>query len=397
MELHFDFANEDYESYLSFVRKEKISLSCPVVHIAGSNGKSSVAQLLFSLYLASGYKVGLFLNTYYSSAEEMILINGKPVETARVEAKMKEYAKPFDKFGLSDFQKIFVIACCLFGEEKLDLAIIETGMGGAMDATNIPYKDKALSIITNISLEHTEILGTTLSQIAYEKAGILVEGVPVLFGELDESCKETLIDASLTSSCPIHNADQAHNIAFDGSGFHFIYGGREDLYLPRLSQFDVKNASVALEAVSLLKERFPFKEETINQALAIKPLRGHMEAHGDILFDGAENAYAMNGLALTLPAFAAGKKVHVIFASKRGQNIAVELPLIDNHTDGITLTTFEGEDVRNEDDYFLYAPDYEYIPSFKEALASLNERFPEDKILVTGCLEFVYACLKEVA
>ena len=149
-------------------------------------------------------------------------------------------------------------------------------------------------------------------------------------------------------------------------------------------------------ATIVLSNHFKVELDMIRDALSeLDHLPGHFQLIDGILFDGAENPYAMEGLARSIGAVDPLGKVHAIFASLRGQNIAVELPLLDNYVDTITITTFDDDRARVEDDYFLFAPDYESAQCFMDAVKDLQTRFPGELLVVTGCLEFVYACIKE--
>ncbi len=394
--LVFDFQAEDYDSYQKFIKKAGLSLDAPVIHIAGSNGKSSTANMIAAIYEKAGYQVGLFLNTYFVNPSEMIQINHVPMEMAEFQQIEAGFAKLFEKYDISNFQKAFAIALSYFAKKKLDLVVIETGLGGAFDATNLPYPNKLLSIITNISLEHTELLGTTLSQIAYEKSGIFQDGTPVLLGSVGDNCKETLVENALSSHCQIHEIGRPYNVFFDGQSFVFDYGTMLQIKMKSNAAYDVANACLAIEATICLAHQLNAGESIIREALAsLDHLPGHFQLVDGILFDGAENPFAMEGLARSIGAINPNGTVHVIFASLKGQNIAVELPLIDNYVDTITITTFDDERARVEDDYFLFAPDYESAPTFFDAVKNLQTRFPGELIVVTGCMEFVYACLKE--
>lgn len=390
----FDFENEDYDAFVKFVKKAGLGLNAPVIHIAGSNGKSSTAHLLSSVYEKAGYRVGLFLNQYFSSPREMISINHEPIKSVDYKKIEAGFSKLFEKFDCSAFQRVFAIALSYFASNKLDLLIIETGLGGALDATNIRYEDKALSIITNISLEHTDLLGTTLSQIANEKSGIFQDRVPVLLGKIDENCKETIVANALALSCPISNVDDPHNVSLK-HGATFDYETHIGVELSSRALYQVPNACLVIEAVYTLSHRFNVSEEALREGLKAADLPGHFELSNGILFDVAENPFAMYGLASSVGVYAPGDMAHVIFASLKGQNIAVELPFIDNYVNSITITTFDDERARTEDDYFLYAPDYEYAPSFLEAVKDLQSRFPGELIIVTGSAEFVFDCLSK--
>lgn len=395
MDYRFDFENEDYDSFLKFIKKAGLTLNCPVIHIAGSNGKSSTANILAHIYKEAGYHVGLFLNRFVSHPCEMIAIDGNKMDSADFSKIEAEFAKLFDKFDLSAFQRAFAIALSYFAKQKLDICIVETGLGGSSDATTIHYPNLALAIISTISLEHTSLLGTTLSQIGIEKCGILMEKVPVLFAKLDETCKPVMVEHALSLSCPIHDVDEAHHVHFELDGFHFDYGGMHDLVLKSKAQYDIENAALALEAVAILQHQFKVSEEAIRKGLKGASLPGHFEIRNNIIFDVAENPNAIEALVKSLRVLGGNKPIHAIFASLRGHNIAVNLPLLDNYVNSITLTTFDDDRARNEDDYALFAPDYEAAPTYQEALEKILEANPDSWVLVTGSEAFVYSCMKE--
>ena len=151
------------------------------IHIAGTNGKGSVAHLLASYFQELGAKTGLFTSPHLIDFRERIKINGKMISEQKVVVFFEKYQKKISKIEPSFFEMTTILAFDYFVNEEVDVAIIETGLGGRLDATNI--LSPTLSVITNISLEHTKMLGNTLSEIAYEKAGIIKENTPVVIGE----------------------------------------------------------------------------------------------------------------------------------------------------------------------------------------------------------------------
>jgi len=151
------------------------------IHIAGTNGKGSVAHLLASYFQELGLKTGLFTSPHLIDYRERIKINGKDISEEKVIAFFAKYQEKMAKISPSFFEMTTILALDTFAEENVDIAIIETGLGGRLDATNI--LSPTLSVITNISLEHTKMLGNTLSEIAYEKAGIIKENTPIVIGE----------------------------------------------------------------------------------------------------------------------------------------------------------------------------------------------------------------------
>ena len=161
-----------------FLKKTRFNYDVPSIHVAGSNGKGSTSTYLSYIYASEGYKVGLFTSPYDVSPTEMMKINNKPIDSYRLEKYLLDNKKDFEKYGLSEFEIETYIAFKYFLDEKCDIAIIECGMGGEYDATNI--FTPLLSIITSISLEHTSSLGRTISEIALHKAGIIKRERPVL-------------------------------------------------------------------------------------------------------------------------------------------------------------------------------------------------------------------------
>ena len=154
----------------------------PTIHVAGTNGKGSVSSMLASILMESGYKVGLFTSPHLRSFTERIRINGEPIAEAAVAEFVTLTAEKMEELSPSFFEVTTAMAFDYFRAQQVDVAVIEVGMGGRLDSTNI-LKKPLLSIVTNISLDHTQFLGDTLAKIAAEKAGIAKPGVPLVIGE----------------------------------------------------------------------------------------------------------------------------------------------------------------------------------------------------------------------
>ena len=185
----------DYEkdNFDSFLKKRKFAFNIPGIHIAGTNGKGSTARYLASIYKEAGYKTGLYMSPYSKSPTEMIKINGEDINFDVLEKMVLDNQRDFDKSGLSEFEIETYLAFTYFQNQKCDIVIIECGMGGELDATNI--FNPVLSIITSISLEHTSYLGRSISEIAESKGGIIKPETPVL---IDSNIKGDALDV-LTS------------------------------------------------------------------------------------------------------------------------------------------------------------------------------------------------------
>ena len=180
------FRKDDYQrdNFNRFLKAIHFSYNVPSIHIAGTNGKTSTASFIAGAYVGQGYKVALFTSPYLYQPNEMIRINGQDISDADFLKIFEKHQKEIKKYDLSTFEIETFVALTYFAENKCDIAVIECGMGGEIDATNIITP--ILSIITSISLEHTEFLGYTISEITAQKSGIIKENVPILVPELPE-------------------------------------------------------------------------------------------------------------------------------------------------------------------------------------------------------------------
>ena len=169
---HHNFSTYERDNYDKFLDKKKFFFPIKAIHISGSNGKGSTANFIYNAYLANGYKVGLYTSPFLEDVTEMISVSGKHISKDEYVALFNELKDKFEKFGLSSFEMQTYIAFEYFLRQSLDLVAIEVGMGGFIDATNV-IDNPLLAIITNISLEHTAYLGRSISEIAYNKAGII--------------------------------------------------------------------------------------------------------------------------------------------------------------------------------------------------------------------------------
>lgn len=175
------------------------------VHIAGTNGKGSVSHFLASILQESGFKTGLFTSPHLIDFRERIRVNGKKIPEEKVINFVERYRTTFDSIKPSFFEWTAGLAFSFFSEEKVDIAIIETGLGGRLDSTNIISPE--LSVITNIGLDHTNLLGDTLNKIAAEKAGIIKDNVPVVIGQTQEEVKDVFIEKARKHYAPVFFAD----------------------------------------------------------------------------------------------------------------------------------------------------------------------------------------------
>ena len=208
------------------------------IHVAGTNGKGSVTHIIASLLQEQGYKVGVFVSPHYKDYRERIKINGKFISKKFVTAFVEKNQKQFKKIDASFFEITTAMAFEYFKKERIDFAVIETGMGGRLDSTNIIAP--LLSVITNISHDHQQFLGNTLPKIAAEKAGIIKKNTPVVIGETQTETKPVFVSKAKSMKSKIYFADKEISTGNFKTDLKGIY--------------QQKNIPTALMAIDVLKK-----------------------------------------------------------------------------------------------------------------------------------------------
>lgn len=283
----------------------------PTVHIAGSNGKGSTATILASILEKAGLRTGLYTSPEIFSFTERIRINGQDISLHELEEAVERIQPVVHQvsrsFGTPTFFEVLTaLSFWYFHHQQVELLVMEVGLGGRLDATNLCHS--LMSIITNVSLEHTGILGHTLQEIAREKAGIIKRNQQVL-----TAAKSQEVVATITKRCQEMEAQlfllgEDFSIISAGSpppGQRFHYQGGEnqysDLLLPLLGQHQLENAALAVKASDLLTQHhFSIPEEALRQGLAAVQWPGRLELISQdpaILIDGAHNPGGMESLA----------------------------------------------------------------------------------------------------
>jgi dihydrofolate synthase/folylpolyglutamate synthase len=273
------------------------------IHVAGTNGKGSVASALSAILKESGYRVGLYTSPHLVRFNERICIDNHQISNEDV-VKSYQAVKRVHHGDRSPtfFEFATAMALYAFGRQKVDWAVIETGMGGRYDATNIIKP--AISIITNVSMEHRDYLGSTLAEIAREKAGIIKQATPVITAAKQKQARSVVREVARKKSAPLFMLGKDFAVRQDQSG-HFSYYGFENtwrhLKTPLLGQFQVQNAALALAASELLsRDSASISRESIKEGLAKTRWPGRLEIVSDrplIILDGAHNLIAARNLA----------------------------------------------------------------------------------------------------
>lgn len=252
------------------------------IHVGGTNGKGSTSHMLAAILQQAGYKTGLYTSPHLKDFRERIRINGEMIPEAFVTDFVEEQQDIMEFLQPSFFEVTVAMAFSYFAKAEVDIAIIEVGLGGRIDSTNIITPE--LSVITNISLDHTNILGTTLPEIATEKAGIIKKDLPVVIGETQSEIEHIFIQKVAETNSPIYFADQElrlQQLKKTGKYLNLaVYKGDTPIY-PELDldlngAYQRKNILTVIEAVQILKQQgFKIEEAAVYNALKnVKGLTG---------------------------------------------------------------------------------------------------------------------------
>ncbi len=248
------------------------------IHIAGTNGKGSVSHMLSAALQHAGYKTGLYTSPHLADFRERIRINGKPVSTSWVCDFVDHHREDIEQIAPSFFEITVAMAFAAFAEEQVDVAIIETGLGGRLDSTNVITP--ILSVITNISYDHKDMLGDTLAAIAAEKAGIIKPKTPVLIGEQHDETERVFFEHAFRQQSPVYYAGNAWELVKTGQDmerqrYKAVHNGRRTLYdlqTDMTGNYQAHNIKTVLAATEILDSR-----EDINL-----PISGVLEALGRV-------------------------------------------------------------------------------------------------------------------
>ena len=263
-------------------------------HVAGTNGKGSTCAMLESIYRAAGLRVGLFTSPHLVSFRERIQVNRQLIsetDVARLAAELQESLKEFSpEQHPTMFEVVTVMALKFFAEQKCDLVIWETGLGGRLDATNIVTP--IASVITNIALDHTQWLGDTLEKIAAEKAGIIKSGVPVVTATTQPEVLAVIEKAALEKKSPLTRIAELSTFNLQPS-------------TSLIGEHQKQNAALALAAVEVLQKQIPVAEEKARAGLANVNWPGRLQlikrGSQTFLLDGAHNVAGVEALRAALP------------------------------------------------------------------------------------------------
>ncbi|GAB3503844.1 folylpolyglutamate synthase/dihydrofolate synthase family protein [Spirosoma knui] len=369
------------------------------IHVAGTNGKGSSSHMLAAIYQSAGYRVGLYTSPHLKSFTERIRLNGQPIAEAEVAQFVVDNQALIERIEPSFFEVTVAMAFDFFAKQSVDLAIIEVGLGGRLDSTNIITP--VASLITNIGFDHTDILGDTLPQIAAEKAGIIKAQVPVIISETQPETQPVFLTAADSLNAPILFADQQYQVQDNGivSGRRqvTVLGGKKsaiDFSLDLPGVYQLCNVAGVLETVEVLQFLLPVPADAQQVALAnvttLTGLKGRFQTireHPLVIADTAHNRPGLQALFETVQTLPVNQLRIVVgfVADKDRRNLLDVLP---QHA---TFYFCEAHTPRSLSAVQLKAEATELnrvgnsYTNVNDALqAAISQSVPEDVIIITG-------------
>lgn len=283
-----------------------------VIHIAGTNGKGSVSNMLASVLQQAGYQVGLYTSPHLIDFRERIRINGEMISKQKVVNFVSKYRKEMEVLDLSFFEMTTALAFDYFAQNDVEVAVIETGLGGRLDATNIVIP--AVSVITNVGLEHTDLLGDSLPKIAREKGGIIKKSIPVIMGEKSSAYNLVIEDIASDVRSTVIYAEEAFECTRQSSeGEYQLFdmirtrdNQQYTLRLPLLGEYQRQNVATVCTITDYLHENTPLSisrrafVEGLKECVASTGFRGRWErlsSNPTVICDTAHNAHGMQRVA----------------------------------------------------------------------------------------------------
>ena len=385
--------------------------SLQMIHVTGTNGKGSVTAYLRDLLMEQGYDVGTFTSPFIEKFNERISVNGKMISDEEILSLVQEILPAVEQLdhefvdlgGPTEFEVLTMMMFVYFGRYRPDFVIVEVGIGGTYDSTNIITP--LLSVITSVGMDHMQILGNTLTEIAENKAGIIKHRVPVVCGQLPSEAQSVIEKKAQLMDSRLYLLNQDFTVVpksianFRGETFDFRFNEYlvKDVQIQMVGGYQISNAAVALTAflVMMSKHQISVKTSQIKKCLQQTTWPGRFEKVNDeplIVLDGAHNVPAIKGLTKTLKAKFNDQHVYILLAvleDKQFNEMIAELTKLSHVT--IVLTKFHAPRATLKKDEL--DSKYDQIKMFDQwnegFLTLINEMSADDMLLITGSLYFV--------
>ncbi|MGI6020470.1 MAG: bifunctional folylpolyglutamate synthase/dihydrofolate synthase [Lachnospiraceae bacterium] len=379
------------------------------VHVAGTNGKGSTCAFLSSVFCASGIRCGRFTSPHLITMRERFALDDRTVsedDFCRAFSEVMAAVKKADKEGIPHpayFEFLYLMACVIFRNAKVRIAVVETGLGGRLDATNT--LDKPLvCVITSVGKDHMAYLGDTIPQIAAEKAGIIKAGVPVVFDDTDSRVAEVIKRTAVSKGCPVFPLSEClleeKEIRDDTI---IARGSCGDVYeIPFNAGYQIRNASLAVKTACLLTGFEEITSESIREGIANASWRGRMQRLAPRVYaDGAHNEDGIREFVLNARRISEGGKAVLVFAAMSDKDYPRMIKNIaeDLHPARVITTTVEGGRAADGNvlaDLFAGAgvPEVSFVPEASDAVEKTGAPREDEFIFYVGSLYFIGEVLK---
>jgi len=336
---------ENITSLLDYIGNPHLKFKS--IHIAGTNGKGSVVAMLESILREAGYRTGLFTSPHLVDFRERVRICGKKIEKRFILSFVENIKSEIEKNNYTFFEVNTALAFSYFAEKEVDIAVVETGLGGRLDSTNVINPE--IAIITRISFDHTQQLGITLSEIAWEKGGIIKKGVPTLVMEQNQSVLDVL-----KSRCSEKGSEfistgnickwKIRESSLSGSVFSLSSGSKEfkDLKINLSGKHQVENAVVSVCGCEQLKRLgWNITDNAIKEGLEKTNWRGRLEIIKNkplVIIDVAHNPEGISVLVNSLSELVSDKNFIFVFGVMEGKDFPKMLEILSGYADSIVLT-----------------------------------------------------------
>ena len=343
-----EFTLDNIKELLKIFDKPQDKLK--VIHITGTNGKGSVASFIASALRENNYKVGKFTSPYITNIREEIEINNEEIseeDFAKLATEVREKVEELDekKIFVSGFEILTSIAYLYFARNNLDFAVMEVGMGGRVDATNV--MEKSIPVFCHISLDHANILGDTIGKIAHEKGGIIKENSHVFSYPQDEEARAELkkLSKKKNSSFEEFSQDEVEILSSNEEGNVFNFRAHKNVEISLIGDHQALNASLALMVLDFLKKDYRLDEEKIKEGLKKAKNIGRTECLSKdplIIIDGSHNLDSIERIEESVKKFSYNKLI-LGFSLLKDKDHAHILRKIENIADKIVLTEIDSD------------------------------------------------------
>ena len=379
-----------------------------LIHIAGTNGKGSTTSMITEILMGEGYKVGMYTSPFIEEFEERIQINRNNIPKESLAILMDEIKVAVDKVieagynHPTEFEIITVLMLLYFKKENIDFGVIEVGLGGTLDSTNVIKP--IIQVITSISFDHTNLLGNTLEKIAREKAGIIKRGIPTVIYPQQEEALKVIKNKCFEMDSELYIANNENlkfkNIVNLDKPYQLLkYNNEIDILLPLLGEHQIINLSVAMQAIEVLNNKNIIDISIANIVKSIKNVswKGRLEVLSNnpyVVIDGAHNIQGIKTLSRNIKKYFKYENLYLILGILADKDVEEMIKIITpmaKKVYSVTPNSIRGELAESlKDEVSKFNKNCKAFDKYEEAyLEALNDASEKDLILASGSLYMI--------